>query len=72
MGRILPNGHKIYQHVPLQDPPKFTQNGIFGLKLYHLATLLRAGRHECIKIFRQVVHLSFVAAVSSFELFRRF
>jgi hypothetical protein len=23
----------------LQDPPKFTQIGIFGLKIYHLATL---------------------------------
>jgi hypothetical protein len=30
----------MYQHLPLQDPPKFTQNGIFGLKIYHLATLL--------------------------------
>jgi hypothetical protein len=27
----------------LQDPPKFTQIGIFGLKIYHLATL--DGRH---------------------------
>jgi 5-bromo-4-chloroindolyl phosphate hydrolysis protein len=25
---ILPIGRKIYQH-PLQDPPKFAQNGIF-------------------------------------------
>jgi hypothetical protein len=33
------NGHKIYQHRPLQDPPKFTRIGIFGLKIYHLATL---------------------------------
>jgi hypothetical protein len=24
----------------LQDTPKFTQIGIFGLKIYHLATLL--------------------------------
>jgi hypothetical protein len=24
----------IYQHLPLQDPPKFTQMGIFGLKIY--------------------------------------
>jgi hypothetical protein len=29
----------MYQHHPLQDPPKFTQIGIFGLKIYHLATL---------------------------------
>jgi hypothetical protein len=33
-----PNGHKIYKHRQLQDPPKFTQIGIFGLKVYHLAT----------------------------------
>jgi hypothetical protein len=24
----------------LQGPPKFTQSGIFGLKIYHLATLV--------------------------------
>jgi hypothetical protein len=33
----IPNGHKKYQHLRLQDPPKFTQIGIFGLKIeYHL------------------------------------
>jgi hypothetical protein len=31
------NGHKICQH--LSDTPKATQIGIFGLKIYHLATL---------------------------------
>jgi hypothetical protein len=31
--------HKIYHHLPLQDPPKFTQIWIFGLKTNHLATL---------------------------------
>jgi hypothetical protein len=25
----LPNGRKMYQHVPLQETPKFTQIGIF-------------------------------------------
>jgi hypothetical protein len=39
-----PNVHKIYQHLPLQDPPKFTQIGIFGLKICHLATLAAMGR----------------------------
>jgi hypothetical protein len=29
----------MYQHLPLNHPPKFTQIGIFGLKIYHLATL---------------------------------
>jgi hypothetical protein len=27
-----PSVHKIYHHLPLQDPPKFTQFWIFGLK----------------------------------------
>jgi hypothetical protein len=30
---------KIYHNLPLQKPPKFTQNGIFGKKINHLATL---------------------------------
>jgi hypothetical protein len=38
-----PNSPKIYQHFPLQDPPKFTQIGIFGLKTNHLATLCERG-----------------------------
>jgi hypothetical protein len=38
-----PNDHKIDQHFPLQDLPKFTQIGNFGMKTYHLATLLRTG-----------------------------
>jgi hypothetical protein len=33
-----PNGHNIYQNRPLQDPQKFTQIELFGLKMYHLAT----------------------------------
>jgi hypothetical protein len=31
--------HNIYQHLPLQHPPKFTETWIFGFKIYHLATL---------------------------------
>jgi hypothetical protein len=34
-------GPRIYQPLPFQGPQKFTQIGIFGLKLYHLATLAR-------------------------------
>jgi hypothetical protein len=30
--KMIPNGHKIFQH--------FTQIWIFGLKIYHLATLV--------------------------------
>jgi hypothetical protein len=35
-----PSVHEIYQHLILQDPPKFPQIWIFGLKTNHLATLL--------------------------------
>jgi hypothetical protein len=35
----IPGGLKIYQHFQSQGPPKFTQSGIFGLKINHLATL---------------------------------
>jgi hypothetical protein len=35
----IPNGHKTYQHFPFTGPPKFTQIGIFALKINHLATL---------------------------------
>jgi hypothetical protein len=32
---------KIHQHFSFQDPPKFSQIGIFGLKIgYHLAALV--------------------------------
>jgi hypothetical protein len=34
MTQNIPNGHKIYQHFPFQGPSKFTQIGIFGLKLH--------------------------------------
>jgi hypothetical protein len=35
-----PQNRPNVQHLSLQDPPKFTQIGIFGMKVYHLATLL--------------------------------
>jgi hypothetical protein len=35
----IPNGHKIYQNIPSQVPPQFTQIIIFGLKIYQLATM---------------------------------
>jgi hypothetical protein len=41
-----PNARKIYQHLPLQDPPKCTQIRIFGLKIYHLATLYPPSRKK--------------------------
>jgi hypothetical protein len=36
------NGGKIYQYFTFEGLPKFTQIGIFGLKIYHLATLSAA------------------------------
>jgi hypothetical protein len=36
---IIPNDRKVYQHLPFQGPPKFTQIGIFGLKINRLANL---------------------------------
>jgi hypothetical protein len=30
--KILPDGPKICQHLPSQDPPKFTQIGIFSFE----------------------------------------
>jgi hypothetical protein len=33
------NGTKIYQHFPIQGPPKCSQIWIFGSKRNHLATL---------------------------------
>jgi hypothetical protein len=39
----------MYQHLPLQDPPKFTQIGIFGLKICHLATLVIFSQ-KCIRL----------------------
>jgi hypothetical protein len=33
-----------YQHLPLQEFPKFTQIWIFGLKIYHMAALLSGRR----------------------------
>jgi hypothetical protein len=42
----IPNGHKVYQKATkytkqfsLQGVPKYSQTGIFGMKIYHLATL---------------------------------
>jgi hypothetical protein len=29
----------MYKHFPIKGPQKFTQNGNFGMKMNHLATL---------------------------------
>jgi hypothetical protein len=43
----------MYKHLPLQDPPKITQNWIFGLKIHHLATLRGSSKHFLSKSFDQ-------------------
>jgi hypothetical protein len=57
-----PNSRKKDQHRPLQDLPKFTQIGIFGSKLYHLATLARRQVHCGIKKFGDAMICLFSAA----------
>jgi hypothetical protein len=38
----IPNDRKIYQNLILQDPPKFTQIGLLGSKINHLAALIES------------------------------
>jgi hypothetical protein len=51
---------KKYQHFPFQGPPKFTQIAIFGLKINHLATLLRVSALQFFGtvFLRQEIHIS--------------
>jgi hypothetical protein len=49
MVEYIPNDQRIYQPFPFQGPQKFTQIGIFGLKIYHLATLSgHPGRNQAL------------------------
>jgi hypothetical protein len=43
--QIIPNGRKIYQSLPLQDPTKYTLIGIFGLKI-----CIPSGNPEAVKV----------------------
>jgi hypothetical protein len=36
--------NKMHQHFPFQGPPKCNEIGIFGLEIYHLATLTGTSR----------------------------
>jgi hypothetical protein len=38
--------HRMCQPFTFQGPPKFTHIGIFGLKVYHLATLLYKTKYQ--------------------------
>jgi hypothetical protein len=50
-GNKIPNDHELHQDFPCQGPPKYSQIGIFGLKIYHLATLLSVEADGCGKRF---------------------
>jgi hypothetical protein len=60
---VIPN-HVIPNHViqnrvvPLQNPTKFAQIGIFGLKTNHLATLVqsRLNKFDAASILVHIVH----------------
>jgi hypothetical protein len=48
-----------YQPFPLQGPPKFAQIGIFGMKIYHLATPDSTGKseiHGCSQVLLNLVN----------------
>jgi hypothetical protein len=50
----IPNEHKTFQtaskHInmfsPIQCPPEYAKIGIFGMKINHLATLVRLLKHN--------------------------
>jgi hypothetical protein len=50
------NDRKINQHFPLA-PPKFTQIGIFGLKINHLATLMWWSSRLANLSFRSTIYI---------------
>jgi hypothetical protein len=63
------------QHLPLQDPPKFTQSGIFGLKICHLATVETThseAKKLCLPITGFAVAKNWTAAGKAFNHFFQF
>jgi hypothetical protein len=55
------NIYVVNQHLPLHDLLNFTQIGIFGLKIYHLATLVYVcthGRSSLTMIFSSLKNVS--------------
>jgi hypothetical protein len=49
---------KVYQHLQLQDPPKFTQIWIFGLKTNHLATLVLNQPFSIIYFYDSITYIT--------------
>jgi hypothetical protein len=56
-----------YQQLTLQDPPKFIQIGIFGLKLYHLATLIALGTAGQPRTYVQLIRFLEVFGLDGFR-----
>jgi hypothetical protein len=55
----IPNGYKIYEHFPFQGLPKYPQIGVFGMQIYHLATL-HPSQYSILRIsatFGKTVHI---------------
>jgi hypothetical protein len=44
------NVHKTDQHLSLKGTPKFTQIGILGFKIYHLAALSQTRKQKKMKL----------------------
>jgi hypothetical protein len=51
----------MYQHLPLQDPPKFTRIWIFGLKTNQLATLKQGDQMSLLKTRQNVAQPLFLS-----------
>jgi hypothetical protein len=55
--QTIPNGFKIYQHFPFQDPPNYTKIPNWSENTYinHLATLScgRSIREQCISVQKE-------------------
>jgi hypothetical protein len=67
MSVINPNGHRIYKPFPFRGPPKFTQIGIFGLKIYHLASLDYASNITFLLLFSVGLPVIFQGAALYFD-----
>jgi hypothetical protein len=44
----IPNGRNLYHHFIFHGPKKYSKTGIFGLKIYHPATL-------CLSLIRMTI-----------------
>jgi hypothetical protein len=55
----------VYQQLPLQDTPKLTKIRIFGLKIYHLATLDARQKFRSYATVSHVLPLFVPAAVAA-------